>query len=201
MTLHYRKPFRMALFLRALLTGLIILPVAQVTLLQAAPGAHGPDGEHLTTESPQQLSLQPRFEAFSELFELVGELQPHALVLHLHNYQSNRPVADAQIELETADLSSTADFIADKNHYLLDNPALLATLQQPGSHEIILTIISADNADLLTASLDRSATTSHGHESEEHHHGHFPWWSLLLVLLGLLVFGAGVLFGRRGAVK
>ena len=198
MTLHYCKPFRMALFLRALLVGLIVLPAAQVTPLQAAPGAHGPDGEHLATETTHHISSLPRFEAFSDVFELVGELQLHSLVLHLHDYQSNSPVANAQIELETANLSSTAHFIADKHHYLIDDPKLLAGLQQPGSHEIILTIISEDNADLLTASLDFSVETNDDHGAEDHHHGHFPWWSLPV---GLLLIGAGVLVGRRGVAK
>ncbi|WP_026349165.1 hypothetical protein [Arsukibacterium perlucidum] len=199
MTMLCRKPFSMALFIRALIPYLIIGFTLNVPLLHAAPGAHGPDGEHLTTETSQPLSLLPRFEAFSDVFELVGELQPDALVLHLHDYQSNRPLANAQIELETANLSSTANFIADKNHYVIDDPALLAGLQQPGLHEIILTIISSDNADLLTASLDFSAVTNDDHGSEDHHHGHFPWWSLLLP--GLLLFGAGMLVGRRGAGK
>lgn len=198
MTLLCCKPFSMAVFVRALMPYLLISFALNVQLLNAAPGAHGPDGEHLATETSQQLSLLPRFEAFSDAFELVGELQPHALVLHLHDYQSNRPVADAQIELETASLSSTAHFDADKNHYLLDDPQLLATLQQHGNHEIILTIISSDNADLLTASLDLSATTNHDIAAHEHPHEHFPWWSLPA---GLLLFAAGMLFGRRGAGK
>lgn len=197
MTSLSRTPLRMAGFMRTLIPYLIIGFTLNVQLLHAAPGAHGPDGEHLATETSQQLSLLPRFETFSELFELVGELQPHSLVLHLHDYQSNQPVANAQIELETANLSSSANYIADKNHYVIDDPALLAGLQQPGSHEIILTIISEDNADLLTASLDYSAATTHD-DASHHHHGHFPWWSLPV---GLLVFVAGVLFGRRGAAK
>ena len=188
----------MAVFVRTLMPYLVIVFALNVQLLNAAPGAHGPDGEHLTTETSQQLSLLPRFEAFSDVFELVGELQPHALVLHLHDYQSNLPVADAQIELETAGLSSSAHFVADKNHYLLEDPALLAALQQHAKHEIVLTIISADNADLLTASLDLSAAAHHDDAAHAHQHQHFPWWSLPV---GLLLFVAGMLFGRKGAGK
>jgi hypothetical protein len=196
MTLLSRRPFNMAVFLRTLIPYLIISFALKVQVLNAAPGAHGPDGEHLTTATSQQLSLLPRFEAFSDIFELVGELQPDALVLHLHDYQSNSPIINAQIQLETANLSSTADYIADKNHYLIDDPVVLESLQQHGRHEIILTIVSADNADLLTASLNLSATTAY--DDADHHHGHFPWWSLPL---GLLVFVAGMLFGRRGVAK
>ena len=188
----------MAVFVRTLMPYLVISFALNVQLLNAAPGAHGPDGEHLTTETSQQLSLLPRFEAFSDVFELVGELQADALVLHLHDYQSNRPVADAKIELETANLSSSAHFVADKNHYLLEDPTLLAALQQHAKHEIVLTIISADNADLLTASLDLSAAAHHDDAAHAHQHQHFPWWSLPV---GLLLFVAGMLFGRRGAGK
>lgn len=198
MTSLSRRPSVMAVFFRRLMPYLFICFALNVQWLNAAPGAHGPDGEHLTTEASQQLSLLPRFETFSESFELVGEIKPNALVIYLHDYQSNRPVADAQIELETAELSSTAEFIADKNHYLVEAPALLARLQQDGNHEIVLTIITADNADLLTASLALSATTSHDYTPDEHHHDHFPWWTLAV---GILLFVAGVLFGRRGAAK
>ena len=197
MTLLSRRPFRMAVFVRTLMAYLVIVFALKVQLLNAAPGAHGPDGEHLTTETSQQFSLLPRVEAFSDVFELVGELQADALVLHLHDYQSNRAVADAQIELETAGLSSSAHFVAAKNHYLLDDPALLAALQQHDNHEIVLTIISADNADFLTASLDLSAA-HHDDAAHEHHDQHFPWWSLPV---SLLLFVAGMLFGRRGAGK
>jgi len=132
------KPFAMADFLRTRLPYLMMCFALNIPMLHAAPGAHGPDGEHLTTESQHQLSLLPRFETFSELFEVVSELQPDAIVLYLHDYQSNRPVANAQIALETADLSFSAHYIADKNHYLIDDVALLEWLQQPGSHEMIL---------------------------------------------------------------
>ena len=188
----------MAVFIRTFIACMVIFIALNGQVLNAAPGAHGPDGEHLTTDSPQQLSLQPRFEAFSEVFELVGELHQHQLVLYLHDYQSNRPVADAQIELETANLRSSAHFVADKNHYLIEDPALLDVFQQHSRHELILTIISKDNADLLTASFDLSDATPHDHGPHDHHHGHFPWWSLPL---GLLLFVAGVLVGRRGAAK
>jgi hypothetical protein len=198
MTMLCRKPFSMAVFVGTLIPYLIVLFALNVQLLRAAPGAHGPDGEHLATETRQQLSMRPRFEAFSDAFELVGELQPNALILHLHDYQTNRPVADAKIELETANLSSTAHFVADKNHYLLDDQQLLATLQLHDNHEMVLTIISSDNADLLTASLDLSATTNHDDAAHQHHHQHFPWWTLPV---GLLLFIAGMLFGRRGAGK
>lgn len=197
MTLFSRKPFSMAVLVRTLMPYLVISFALNVKLLNAAPGAHGPDGEHLTTgSSSQQLSLLPRFEAFSDVFELVGELQADALVLQLHDYQSNRAVAEAKIELEMANLSSTAHFVADKNHYLLKDPLLLAALQQHGKHEIVLTIISADNADLLTASLDLSAASHHEDAAHEHQHQHFPWWTLPV---GLLLFVAGALFGRRGS--
>ncbi|WP_445767057.1 hypothetical protein [Rheinheimera sp.] len=74
----------------------------------------------------------------------------------------------------------------------------MARLQQDGNHEIVLTIITADNADLLTASLAHSAATSHDETPDEHHHDHFPWWTLAV---GVLLFVSGVLFGRRGAAK
>ena len=199
MILHYRKLFRMALLLRTLWLGLIVLAAAP---LHAAPGAHGPDGEHLTTETEHYSALSPRFETFSEQFELVGELRPQQLVLHLHDYQTNTPVVNAAIELEVANLSASARFVADEQHYLLDDATVLAILQQEGRHEIILTVITDTAADLLTASLQYSDDHDEAHDNNysvtAHQHFHFPWWSTLILLA---VFITGVLVGRKRAAK
>ncbi|GAB59353.1 hypothetical protein RNAN_2355 [Rheinheimera nanhaiensis E407-8] len=196
MILHYCKPFCMALMLPARLTCLLFLLAAPLSSVKAAPGAHGPNGEHLTTDTTAQTTLLPRFETFSEQFELVGELQSQQLVLHLHQYQTNAAVMHAEIELETANLSSKARFIAQQQHYLLQDTALLEQLQQQGRHEIIITVITDDAADLLTASLEhKDADDEHGDTAHHQQHGHFPWWTLAL----LPAFAGGMLFQHKRA--
>lgn len=197
MVFRYYTRFDIATFLPALFTFLLFGVFLQSHALYAAPGAHGPDGEHLATDTHTQVSLPPRFETFSDVFELVGELQHDTIVLYLHDFATNQFIADAQIELESGELATTADFVAAEHHYIIKNPELVQRLQQAGRHELILTIISANQADLLTASLDNSEHLTHLNVGPEHHH-HFPW---RLLVTGFFILGAGFWLGRRGVKK
>jgi hypothetical protein len=54
---------------------------------RAAPGAHGPNGEHLDSPAATRTaSALPRVEAKSEAFELVAELRDGALVILVDRY-------------------------------------------------------------------------------------------------------------------
>ena len=64
----------------------------------------------------------PRFAATSDLFELVGVLDGAQLSLYLDHSADNRPVADAQLEL---DLASPAVY-SDKNKFLQTETAYKA---------------------------------------------------------------------------
>lgn len=198
MTLLTGKPNRAAALLRKFLLTVVMF-VCYLPALYAGPGAHGPDGEHLEeTETTQLQVLQPRFETFSEEFEVVGELQPHQLVIHVHDYQTNQPVTDADIEIETGELSSKAVYIAEKNHYQVTEQAMLSDLQHSGTHEIILTIISAEHADLLTATFENTTLPDDDHLHQPHSDTHFWWWSVPLIFAA---FGCGLLIGRHGGAK
>lgn len=197
MVSRYYTLFNVATYLPALFAFSLFGILIQSHALHAAPGAHGPDGEHLATDTHTQVSLKPRFETFSDVFELVGELQHDTIVLYLHDFATNQLITDAQIELELGELVSTADFVATEHHYIIKSPELVQRLHQAGRHELILTIISVDQADLLTASLDNSEHLTPANVAAEHHH-HFPWW---LLVTGFFILGAGFWLGRRGVTK
>lgn len=198
MNLFDKKPLPAKAGSRLFSSIILLLAALCPSLGLAGPGAHGPDGEHLDEVSTTAVQRAPRFESFTDSFELVGEVLPQQLILQLHDYQTNAVVADAELELETANVSASARFIAAEQHYLLDDSALLSALQQPGRHEIVLTIVSRNNADLLTASFNAPALENNDHEDHDHGHSGILWWSLPLLLL---VFVSGVVLGRRGGAK
>ena len=180
------KPWRAILLPGALLFSLSLL---------ASPGAHGPNGEHLDTEPSHQHAQLPRFESFTEQFELVGNLGTDALLLDIHWYQDNSPVLGAQVEVETAALSAPAVFDASSGQYRLTEPAMLAAMQQHQLHELVVTVVAADASDLLIATLDTSQAQDIDVHDDEHHHDSFSLLWLLLTAVG--AFLLGVIVAKR----
>lgn len=176
----------------------------------AAPGAHGPNGEHLDNRITSSGAQKPKFETFTESFELVGELTEHELAIYLHDYRSNVPVANASIEIEVGEQTAEAVYEVADNHYSVTQESFLHAIEAPGEYPVILTIITDDTADLMEATFVVPEFTSedeehgHAHETsgEEHddhdhdvdHHDHFPWWA---IPLALLCFLAGYLVNKR----
>lgn len=165
----------------------------------AAPGAHGPDGEHLDAPAAALAGAAalPRFEAASELFEVVGRLQAEGLSLYLNHFKSSEPVLQAQLHVESGALQATAAFRPEQGDYLLSDAALLALLRQPGQHALVLTVIAGQQSDLLEGSLSVAAAAAGGHG---HEHSLLQELALPLTLVGggLLLAGGGIWFLRRG---
>ncbi len=169
----------------------VTLPVA------AAPGAHGPDGEHL--DAPTIASsgpMLPRLEAHSDLFELVAELQGGQLRIYVDRYASNEPVANASVEVEAGSLRALAAYQATEGYYLLADPALMERLAVPGEHALVFTVLAAADADLLNGILDtRAAVVGDGH-GHDHGHSHALEWAAWGAG-GLLAAGLVIVVLRR----
>ncbi len=152
----------------------------------ASPGAHGPNGEHLDA-SGQAVGpggAVPRIEAHSEAFELVGRLQGGEFSMLINRYETNEPVLNATVEVETGGLKASAKFHADMGDYAVDDAAMLKALATPGDHALVISILVGSESDLLDGTLNTpdAATDNHAHT-----HG-VPvaaWVALTLVLLGL----------------
>lgn len=153
----------------------------------AAPGAHGPDGEHL--DAPQVASAAssaPRLEATSELFELVARLQGGEFSILIDRFATNEPVLNAQVEVESGPLKAKARFHQDLGDYAVDDPAMLKLLATPGEHPVVITILAGDETDLLDGLLQvgagqipQAAAHGHSHGGDEGGHGHAHsdgWW-------------------------
>lgn len=127
----------------------------------AGPGAHGPGGEHLDAPvTAAAAGSQPRVEASSDLFELVGQLYAGELSLLIDRFETNEPVLEAQVEVESGGLKAIAKFHADHGDYAVDDTRLLALLRQPGEHALVFTIVKGQESDLLDGTLSPAAATA-----------------------------------------
>lgn len=187
---------------------------------RAAPGAHGPNGEHLDAPTTAvTASTAPRLEAQSDLFELVATLHAGELSVLIDRFATNEPVLGATLEVESAGVKAKATFHADHGDYAFDDSTLLALLRSPGEHALVFTLIAGAESDLLDGTLvagPRSAVAeagdpAHGHDDHEHddEHAHdhklgrAAWIGGAVAALGLLGGIAGWRQRRRaaGAVK
>lgn len=187
--------------LRSALSALaLISSVATGSIALAAPGAHGPNGEHLdapaTTGAIAAAASRPRFEARSETFELVGHMQGGELSMLINRYDTNEPVLDAKVEVESGDRRASAKFHADLGDYAVEDPAFLEALSKEGEHALLITIVAGSDSDLLDATL-KVAPVDHGHAHEQ--------WAVTsrtgLLAGGLIVavvVGGGLLARHRG---
>lgn len=170
--------------------GLLAISLLAAAPLQgwAGPGAHGPNGEHLDTAQTGVVGARqasPRFEAKSDLFELVGTLAGGELSILMDRFDTNEPVLKAQVEIESGGVKAVAKFHDDIGDYSVDDPAMLKKLLTPGEHPLVITVLAGKDSDLLDAVLRVEAM-----DGGDHAHGiHWEWWGLgglgVLALVGI----------------
>jgi hypothetical protein len=172
------------------LTAILVLTTSSAW---ADPGAHGPNGEHLDSPASHVHSeTGPRLEAFTGKFELVGRLEDSELSVLIDRYDSNEPVLNGKVEVETAGIKAPARFHADHGDYAVDNARLLEALAKPGKHRLVFTVSAGSESDLMEAVLEvgNQSSASHGH--------HFPWAAASLIgAIVLFAIGAWYFLGRR----
>jgi hypothetical protein len=167
----------------------------------AAPGAHGPNGEHLDGPTTMRAaSAWPRVEAKSESFELVAELRSGELAIVVDRYETNEPVLGAKLEVESGALKAVAAFRAEQGDYAVTDAAMLKALTTPGEHGLVFTLVAGKDSDLLDGTLvstaDRVATAAtkddhgHAHGADDHAHDHelerATWIGAGVAALGLI---------------
>jgi hypothetical protein len=179
----------------------------------ASPGAHGPNGEHL--DGPAQTtagsSSAPRMEAKSETFELVGYLRDDEFSMLVNRFETNEPVLNAKVEVETGALKAPAKFHADMGDYAVDDAAFLKALKAPGTHAIVVTIIAGAESDLLDGTLkSESGSADSGAHSHDGGHGRgiplTAWLAIALAAIGGLIYAlsrrsAGSAAARNGGAR
>lgn len=179
-------------------TSLLLAPILLLPLMStAAPGAHGPNGEHL--DAPAQVATvgsRPRVEAATESFELVALLDRGELSIRIDRFASNEPVLKANLTVESGGIKVTARFREDQGDYVADDPKLLQLLKKSGAHPLVFTLIAGEESDLIDAVLRVGNTVQgqgHGHG---HGHGHSLEYSAYAAG-GLLILAAGAWLWRR----
>ena len=119
-----------------------------LALLPVSGFADEGHGGHGAPSSALPAALGPRFEAQSENFELVGVLEGGKLTLYLDRFDTNEPVTDAAIEIESGAFKATAQ-AGGEGVYTV--PA--DTLTKPGQYPLVFTIRAANETDLLNGTL------------------------------------------------
>jgi len=164
---------------RPLAAALSALMLAMITPASAGPGAHGPNGEHLDGPAAiRSIAALPRVEATSETFELVAELRGGELVILVDRYDSNEPVLDATLEVESGALKASAAFRVEQGDYVVTDVAMLQALTTPGEHGLVFMLVAGNDSDLLDGTLVTAARgrlagaagTDHGHDDPWHDH-------------------------------
>jgi hypothetical protein len=195
---------------------LLALALAATLALQpalAAPGAHGPNGEHLDAPAMQATtSALPRLQTQTEAFELVATLQATELSVLVDRFATNEPVLGATLEVEAGGIKARATFHADLGDYAFDDAKLLALLRTPGEHALVFTLVAGAETDLLDGALVTTAAGAaaaaahghahgeHGHDDHDHGHDHtleYVAWGVG----GVLVLAGAYAWRRRRAEK
>jgi hypothetical protein len=138
------------------------IPVAFICFLlvsgriaHAGPGAHGPGGEHLDGPAPvlSAGASVPRVEAKSETFELVARVEGNAVSILIDRYDTNEPVLDAAVEVESGAAKQKALFRREQGDYSITDQAFVKLLSSAGSHTLVFTVNAGKDIDLLEATL------------------------------------------------
>ncbi|WP_424859211.1 MULTISPECIES: hypothetical protein [unclassified Tepidimonas] len=167
-------------------------------LALAAPGAHGPNGEHLDGPGGHAhgpATDAPRVEAHSDLFELVATLADGELSLLIDRYATNEPVLNAKVEVEAGKAKAVAKFHADHGDYAVADEAFLKAISQPGEHPLVITITAANDNDLLDGVLKVTPA-----EHKDHAAATWQSWAWAVgVLVAAVLLGLVWWSRRRGS--
>lgn len=115
-----------------------------------APAHEGHDHSRAPAQQSQQVA--PRAEGASPEFEVVAVLQDRRLIVYLDRYDSNQPVADATVEVDSDAWSAVAKPIAGGVYVVESVP-----FEAPGVVPLVFTVRVGEAADLLHALLELSA--------------------------------------------
>lgn len=155
--------------------------IAVTPLVSLADAGH----DHGAPAPTDASAGQPRFNAVSETFELVGVLDGKLLTLYLDRASDNSPVKNAQLELEVGGVKVDA-----KPQGEGEFRATLAQELKAGVTAVAATVLAGQESDLLAADLEIHSNAPAANTTSQ-----LPWkqygaWLIAgLLLLALLVLG------------
>ena len=172
----------------------VLLSIAPLAIhtphAQAAPGHdHGDQKSALTAPGAPGA---PRFNAHSELFELVGVVHRGTLTLYLDRYADNTPVTAGAIELEIKPVQGTALILKATPDEEGVFTAALAMPFGPGAYAITATVNATldgkTETDLLAATFDISSGQSLESRSHQHSTEYVAIAAALAAIVGALAW-------------
>jgi cobalt-zinc-cadmium efflux system membrane fusion protein len=172
--------------------------VAGVFLSLSTPLAHeGGHEDDDATRSALSSSTYPRVTAQSELYELVGIVRGERLSIYLDHFATNEPVVDAKVKVAIGDTEPVDAERTENGVYTISLPRLART----GSVEVVFNVTAASGDDLLVGGLTlRRDTEPSAADSSTRSLslwiGSVPWPIGHPIILILIAFGLGVLFGH-----
>ncbi|MNR08042.1 hypothetical protein D3C85_1241800 [compost metagenome] len=124
----------------------------------------------------------------------------------VNRFETNEPVLNAKVEVETGALKAPAKFHSDMGDYAVDDAAFLKALKAPGTHAIVVTIIAGDESDLLDGTLkSEGANADAGAHSHDDGHGHglplTAWLAIALAATGALIYALSRRSARSAAAR
>ena len=113
--------------------------------------------DHGDAPQPEAGSIAPRFEARSDVFDVVGVLRGSDFLIYVDRAASNQPVLEAAIELESGKhkVAIKATRAGPEGAFRLPAGALAAV----GEYPLTLTVEAGDAADLLSSRFLHVAVT------------------------------------------
>lgn len=131
--------------------------LALAAALCAVAALAGPGHEHDHGPSPAAGQASPRFEARSDLFELVGIVDGDALVLYLDRFETNEPVTAATLEIEllaagNAPLTAVLTAQADGTYVFKSE-----RWRNPGEYAFQIGVTAGQDVDILAGNLTIAA--------------------------------------------
>ena len=157
---------------------------------------HGGHGDEKKA-APAAETVAPRFEARTDVFELVGVLAGDTLFVYLDRFDSNAPVDKAEIEIESGAFKAKAEALAGSTGTYRFKAGPLA---QAGKHALTFSITAGEESDLLTATFEHvaaKAAAKSAAKAGDHDHVE-PWqWAAGSAVLAVLAGAVTMLTRRR----
>lgn len=161
--------------------------VAALPLVFGSAFAHEGHDEAPATRS-QAPGLAPRVAAASPDLELLAVWQEGKLLIYLDRFETNEPVSDATVEIESG-LNQATAAPAGAGIYQTSAP----WLARPGRYPMVFTVRAKELADLLNGTLEiperaAAAGSTHMHEVDAREHLIERWiWAFAAAVLMLLL--------------
>jgi cobalt-zinc-cadmium efflux system membrane fusion protein len=171
--------------------------LAGIFLSLSAPFAHEGHEDNDATRSVLASFTYPRVTAHSELYELVGIVRGERLSIYLDHFATNEPVSDAKVKVAVGDAEPVDAEPAEDGIYTISFPRLART----GSVEVVFSVTATGGDDLLVGPLTLPSEPSDTVASSIGALSSIwitsvPWPIRHPIVLILITFGLGVLFGH-----